>query len=334
MFFQTGKISYNMLKYIPGLAKIAYQGQLHSTETKRKFVDDSYKNKRVIEFNVQLTANHYTNFQDVHLCSPIKITPATSEDNDITTGTILVNNFFAHWIREIDIKRYGDDMPILPLTNAVDIYRYSDELSTHMPKDPLKTIQNDLLYSKDKVVIYGDNNDRPAYYTPTNATARNRTDENLTDIIAKFQNQIKIEYVCKIPLKYLCDVGLVNQCFIFNTKYILTIETDTQRLFETNENQATNAMPTSVDASIIFTSAPYILYEQFKLDDYFRTYLEKTMISEHVLRTGIKSTSYQKSFELATGTQSRAVNFQGASKQFPFLSISLVYNKSDQHKSI
>ena len=27
-FFKTGKISYNMLKYIPGLAKLGYQGQL------------------------------------------------------------------------------------------------------------------------------------------------------------------------------------------------------------------------------------------------------------------------------------------------------------------
>ena len=63
-----------------------------------------------------------------------------------------------------------------------------------------------------------------------------------------------------------------------------------QRLFETNENQAADALRTSVNASIIFTSAPYILYEQFKLDDNFRTFLEGTMISEHVLRTGIKPT--------------------------------------------
>ena len=52
-----------MLKYILGLAKIAYQGQLHSTETKLKYVDDSYRNKRVIELNVQPTAaNHFINF--------------------------------------------------------------------------------------------------------------------------------------------------------------------------------------------------------------------------------------------------------------------------------
>ena len=40
-FFRTGKVSYNMLRYIPGLPKVGYQGQLHSTEMKRKYPDDS-----------------------------------------------------------------------------------------------------------------------------------------------------------------------------------------------------------------------------------------------------------------------------------------------------
>ena len=35
--FRNGKISYNMLKYIPGLAKAANQSQLEKTETKRRF---------------------------------------------------------------------------------------------------------------------------------------------------------------------------------------------------------------------------------------------------------------------------------------------------------
>ena len=89
-------------------------------------------------------------------------------------------------------------MPILQLTNAVDIYRYSGELLKHMPKDSLKTIQNDLLYSKEKVVIYSDNNDRRAYYTTTNAIAENRIDENLTDRIVKSQNLIKNEDLLKM----------------------------------------------------------------------------------------------------------------------------------------
>ena len=116
----------------------------------------------------------------------------------------------------------------MPLTNTVDIYRYSDELLKHMLKDVFETIENDLLlYSKKKVVIYGNNNDRRAYHTKTGG---NRTDENLTERIQKLQNQLKNEHVYRIPLKYLCDIVWsirFNQIhFKFNTKYILTLETD------------------------------------------------------------------------------------------------------------
>ena len=107
-----------------------------------------------------------------------------------------------------------------------------------------------------------------------------------------------------------------------------------QKLFETNKNQTADALPKVVNADIVFTSAPYIFYEQFKLDDNFITNLEGVMSSEDVLRTGIKPTPYQKSFKLNSGTESRTVNFQAANKQFSFLSISLVYDKGDQHRSI
>ena len=33
-FFRTGKVFCNMLRYMPGLAKVGYQVQLHSTEMK------------------------------------------------------------------------------------------------------------------------------------------------------------------------------------------------------------------------------------------------------------------------------------------------------------
>ena len=46
------------------------------------------------------------------MCLPIKIRSKVNNANDIAAGTIPVNNFFAHWIKEIDIKRYGDDIPI------------------------------------------------------------------------------------------------------------------------------------------------------------------------------------------------------------------------------
>ena len=55
---------------------------------------------------------------------------------------------------------------------------------------------------------------------------------------------------------------------------------------------------------------------------------------EHVLTTGIKPTPYQKLFKLVSGTESRTVDFTGANKKFSFFAISLVYDKSDQHRSI
>ena len=63
-FFKTGKISCNTLKYVLGMAKAAYQGQLEGTETKRKYADESYRGKKIIEFSVQLVANQYTNFNN------------------------------------------------------------------------------------------------------------------------------------------------------------------------------------------------------------------------------------------------------------------------------
>ena len=76
------------------------------------------------------------------------------------------------------------------------------------------------------------------------------------------------------------------------------------------------------------------MYEQLKLDDNYRTYLEGVILSERELGTGIKPTLYLKSFELVVGTESRAVNFQAANKQFSFLTISLVYDRSNQHRSV
>ena len=58
------------------------------------------------------------------------------------------------------------------------------------------------------------------------------------------------------------------------------------------------------------------------------------MISNNVLRTGIQLTPYQKSCEMVRGSQSRTVTFEASARQFYFLEFSLVYDSSEQHKSI
>ena len=114
----------------------------------------------------------------------------------------------------------------------------------------------------------------------------------------------------------------------------MTFETDYQRLFESKANQANDALPNIVDAKIILTSTPYIMYQQFKLDDNCRTYLEGIMISNNLLRTGIQPTPYQKSYEMVSRNQSITVIFEASAGQFSFLEFSLVYDSSEQHKSI
>ena len=89
--------------------------------------------------------------------------------------------------------------PILPTTNTVEIYKYSDALLKHIPKNALAVIQNDLLYSKKKVKSPDD--DRRDKHTPQNGDADDRTDDNLDDRIAKFRTQLQSIYYYRIPLK-------------------------------------------------------------------------------------------------------------------------------------
>ena len=88
-------------------------------------------------------------------------------------------------MKEIDIKRLGDDIPILPKTNTIPIYRYSDRLLKHVPKDSLAIIENNLLYSKKKVKLPAGEN-KHGTHTAAGEDADNRTDDNIDERIQKF----------------------------------------------------------------------------------------------------------------------------------------------------
>ena len=259
-FIEKGEAQGNLVRYLPGLAKPLYQGQKRGTIEKKAYADDTYKDLRTAEFNIQLSSNQYMNFHNVHLVFPLKIKKKTNVANDILDTEITVNNLFAHWIKEIGIKRLGDDMPILPTTNTVEIYKYSDAISKNMPKNALAVIENDLLYSRKKVKL-PTGKDRRDEHTAAGEDADDRTDENLNQRIDKFQNQLKNTCWYRIPLKFLCDIGFVNTPIKFNTKWRLTFETNMQRLFESKTNRTAAAgYPTSVDAKIILESAPCLLF--------------------------------------------------------------------------
>ena len=297
-FIERGQAEGPLLRYLPGLAKPLYQGQIKGTIEKRAYADDTYKDLKTAEFNIQLSSNQYMNFHNVHLVFPMKIKKSTNVANNLTATDITVNNFFAHWTKEIDIKRLGDDTPILPTTNTVEIYKYSDAILKHIPKNALAVIENDLLYSKKKVTLpVGE--DRRDNHTAANEDADNRTDDNIDERIQKFRTQLQSTYYYRIPLKYICNIGYVNTPIKFNTKWRLTFETNMSRLFESKTNLAAGAdYPDTVDAKIILDSAPCLLFHQFSLEDTYRAYFEGAMISNQVLRTSLKFSPYQKSYEL------------------------------------
>ena len=45
---------------------------------------------------------------------------------------IPANNFFAHWIKDVTVKRYGDDIAVLAINTTLDTYRYSESMLKHM----------------------------------------------------------------------------------------------------------------------------------------------------------------------------------------------------------
>ena len=84
------------------------------------------------------------------------------------------------------------------------------------------------------------------------------------------------------------------------------------KLFETNANNA--SPPPTFDADIIFTSGPYLQYEQIELDPNFRGYIESTLTAGSILRIGIQKILYQKTFEANVSSQSHDADFTGANK--------------------
>ena len=333
-FVEDGSAEAGMLEYLPGLAEPKYQGQIKGINERKAYADETYTNLKIAEFNIQLSNNEYMNFHNLEIVFPMKIKKKTDDDDDLDATLITVNNFFAHWIKEIEIKKLGDDQPILPTINTVEIYKYSDQILKHLPKDSLKLIEKDLLYSKKKVRISG-NRDRRRKFVAAGGDVNDRTDDNIDDRIEKFHDQLEDTHYYRIPLKYITELGFVNQPVKFNTKWRIIFESDMSRLFESKAQLATaaTAIPTP-DAKIILDSAPYLFYHQFNLEDTYRTYLEGALVSSRKLRGGLKLFPYQKSYEIVTGGQSKTFTFTNAFKQFEFLEISLVYDSSDQHLTI
>ena len=71
-FIEKGEAQGNLVRYLPGLAKPLYQGQIRGTIEKKAYADNTYEDLRTAEFNIQLSSNQYMNFHNVHLVFSLK----------------------------------------------------------------------------------------------------------------------------------------------------------------------------------------------------------------------------------------------------------------------
>ena len=129
---------------------------------------------------------------------------------------MVINIFFTHSIKGIDIKRYGDDLQNQPTGKSIRIYRYSNAILKDMPNDTLKTFIKTLLNAEDDVQVFHGCNRSPH----NNDNTYLGTDDNLTNRLAKYTNTIQEKEKQKIPLKFLCNIGLVNLPLKVDTKIV------------------------------------------------------------------------------------------------------------------
>ena len=158
-----------------------------------------------LDFQILLTDNYYINPNSIHICFPMKIkNQKTNQNLHIDADLITVNNFFAHFVKEISITKYGSDKELIPTFSSYETYQYADAMLKHLPKDALKTIEKTHLCSK-QPVYYNDVTIGTRTYngdgistTGMNATQIATTKKNyakdlkLDEHISKFNELLKI----------------------------------------------------------------------------------------------------------------------------------------------
>ena len=185
-----------------------------------------------------------------------------------------------------------------------------------------------MLYSNTPVYLAANTDRRP---NNDNDDA-NGSDPNLTYRISNLRNHLFKNNVYRILLTCLCDLGKVNFAMNTDTRIILTLERNMNELFESNKKVA--AIPDNPDALIQIYDRPYISYEEINLTQQADIYGTGILRSETTLIQGVLQVPFQQEFEVNTGTQDFTCTFKGAQRQFDWLEISIVCDKSYQHTTI
>ena len=111
--------------------------------------------KKNLEFTIIFTANTYTNYATMEVVLPIWFVKKSAKTTALAGTLVLVNTFFARWFTELDIKRYPDDIRILPTDKTLEIYDYANAQLKYIPEDSAKILKP-LLYLNEQVYLDAD----------------------------------------------------------------------------------------------------------------------------------------------------------------------------------
>ena len=174
-FVDRSEYDADVVRYIPGSLELVYQGMIDKIKTIEQPAHPSYKDKETFDFQLLLDKNYYTKLNSLHIHFPIRFRKSTNATAAVDATMAPANNFFAHWVKEINVTKYGTDKQLIPTSMPQEIYQYSDAM-----------LRKQLLYSE-KEVIYTDGVDR----RPNNDDSIDkRTGNNLDNTLAKFSSQI------------------------------------------------------------------------------------------------------------------------------------------------
>ena len=60
--WDKGEIGASLIHYIPSLVDVSRQGQIYSIISKKAYTSNAYVDQKILEFNVILATNTYTNY--------------------------------------------------------------------------------------------------------------------------------------------------------------------------------------------------------------------------------------------------------------------------------
>ena len=86
-------------RYIPGTLDLVFQGMVENIMNIEQPPDTTYSDKEILDFELILDNNYYTNLKRLHLCFPIRFRKLPKAAHNLDADIYTVNTFFAHWVK-------------------------------------------------------------------------------------------------------------------------------------------------------------------------------------------------------------------------------------------